>query len=226
MFSAVFLLYATAHLALFAWALLLLLRHREPSTVPLLIVAFGLIYDNAILAAGGMIGHGEVLERLSIPRFFMHAFGTPLLMLAALGLVRRSGGIWTRSNVLAASVAILTLGMIAVGVDAELLRLELSPKQTGDLSSYGNSASDGPPIAPVVTIIVLLAAGAVMWRQGCGPWLLLGAIIQFVAAAVGDAVVILGNFGELALLVGLVATDSRLSPSPSSAAAVRGRTDS
>lgn len=210
MYSAAFLLYAIAHLGLFAWALILLLRHREPSTVPLLIVTFGLIYDNALLAAGGMIGHGETLERLSVPRFFMHAFGTPLLMLAALGLVRRAGGAWTRSDVLAASVVILALAMIAVGVDADLLHLELSPKQSGDIASYGNSASDGPPIAPVVTIFVLLAAGAVVWRSG-GPWLLLGAIIQFIAAAVGDAVVILGNFGELALLAGLIVTDSRLS---------------
>lgn len=39
----------------------------------MLIVTFGLIYDNAILAGGGMLGHGDVLERLSVPRFFMHA---------------------------------------------------------------------------------------------------------------------------------------------------------
>ena len=89
--SIVFLLYALAHIALFGWTLRLFLQHRYPATVPLLIVLFGLVYDNAVLAGGAWIGHGELLERLSVPRFFMHAFGTPLLMLSAIGLTALGG---------------------------------------------------------------------------------------------------------------------------------------
>lgn len=48
----IFLLYALGHLALFGWALSLLLRRSSPATVPLLIVTFGLVYDNALLAVG------------------------------------------------------------------------------------------------------------------------------------------------------------------------------
>ena len=44
-------------------------------------------------------------------------------------------------------------------------------------------------------------------------WLLAGAVIQFVAAAIGDVIVIAGNLGELALLAGLIVTDARLSDS-------------
>ena len=47
----------------------------------------------------------------------------------------------------------------------------------------------------------------------------LGALVQFAAAAVGDAIVIAGNLGELALLAGLVISDWRLS----TAALVRDR---
>lgn len=209
MTSAVFLLYALGHAALFCWALSLLLRYRHPATVPLLIVTFGLVYDNAVLAAGGMIGHGELLERLSVPRFFMHAFGTPLLMLSALGLLMRTHAEWTRSALVAAGIAVLTIAMIAVGVEADLLGLDLQPKRTADLVSYGNAASAGPPVAPLVTIVVLIITGLIVWRDG-GPWLLLGASAQFIAAAIGDAITIAGNLGELALLAGLVATDHRL----------------
>ncbi len=217
MTSLVFLLYALGHVALFGWALRLLLRFRHPATVPLLIVTFGLVYDNAMLAAGGTIGHGEMLERLSVPRFFMHAFGTPLLMLSALGLTIRSGAGWARSLPVAAAIALLTLAMIAVGVNADLVGLDLEAKRVGDLVSYGNAATDGPPIAPVVTIVVLIAAGVIVWRRGGGPWLLLGSLAQFAAAAIGEAITVAGNLGELALLAGLVATDSRLArrePSP------------
>lgn len=211
MTSIVFLLYALVHAGLFVWALRLLLLYRHAATVPLLVVTFGLIYDNAMLAAGGLIGHGELLKQLSVPRFFMHAFGTPLLMLSSLGLVQRSGADWARRPLVAALVATLTISMIAVGVEADLISLELEAKRTADLVSYGNAATDGPPIAPVVTILVLIAAGIVVWRRGGGPWLLGGALVQFAAAALGDAVVIAGNLGEVALLAGLVATDQRLS---------------
>lgn len=211
MTSLVFLLYAIAHLALFGWSLLLFLRYRKPATVPLLIVTFALIYDNAILAVGGQIGHSELLQNLSVPRFFMHAFGTPLLMLTALGLMRLGCGKWALNSVLAAAIFVLTLAMIAVGVDAELIHLHLDPNQTAGLVSYGNAASRGPPVAPTVTILVLIVAGVMLWRHRVGPWLLVGAMVQFAAAAVGGAILIAGNLGELALLASLILTDSRLS---------------
>lgn len=213
MMSIYFLLYALAHIALFGWALRLFLQHRHPATVPLLIVLFGLIYDNAVLASGAWIGHGEILDRLSVPRFFMHAFGTPLLMLSALGLVRRSGADWARRGVVAGGLVALTLAMIAVGVEADLLRLDLVAKEQAGVISYGNASTAGPPIAPVATIVVLIAAGMVVWRRNGGLWLLAGAVAQFVAAAIGDAIVIAGNLGELALLAGLIVTDARLSNS-------------
>lgn len=214
MISFFFLAYALAHVALFGWALRLFLQHRHPVTVPLLIVLFGLIYDNAVLAGGAWIGHGELLEHLSVPRFFMHAFGTPLLMLSALGFVRRSGAEWSGSGVVAGGVTALMLAMIAVGVDADLLRLDLVAKETAGVVSYGNASTAGPPIAPVVTIVVLIAAGVIVWRHKGGPWLLAGAVAQFVAATVGDAIMIAGNLGELALLAALIVTDARLSKSP------------
>lgn len=210
MASFIFLIYALGHLALFGWALALLLRRGHAATVPLLIVTFGLVYDNALLAAGSMMGLGDTLQQLSVPRYFMHAFGTPLLMLSALGLTIRSDVEWARTPVVMAAVAVLTLGMIAVGVEADLVSLELEAKNLSGVVSYGNAASAGPPLAPMVTIVILIAAGIIIWRRGGGIWLLLGSLVQFAAAAVGDAIVVAGNFGELALLAGLVVTDHKL----------------
>lgn len=210
MISMVFVGYALAHLALFGWALRLLLRYRSPATVPLLIVTFGLIYDNAILAAGSTIGHGPTLQNLSVPRYFMHAFGTPLLMLAGLGLARRSGSVAAGNSLVAIGVIAAVLAMIVVGAETDLLRLDLEAKAAGDLVSYGNRASAGPPIAALVTIAVLIAAGIIVWRRGAGPWLLAGAIAQTAAAALADAVAIAGNLGELSLMAGLISTDQVL----------------
>ena len=57
--------------------------------------------------------------------------------------------------------AALTLAMIAVGVEADLLRLQLVAKDMAGVVSYGNASAVGPPLAPVVTIVVLIAAGVI-----------------------------------------------------------------
>lgn len=62
----------------------------------------------------------------------------------------------------------------------------------------------------VATIFIVIAAATIIWRRGGGPILLIGSIIQFVAAATADAFVFAGNLGELALLGGLVWTDHKL----------------
>ena len=209
--SLIFLIYALGHMALFVWALHLFLRYRHPATVPLLLVLFGLVYDNAVLAGGAFIGAGDVLEQLSVPRFFMHAFGTPLLILSALGLVRRVGAKWSFGAAAAATAVTLTVLMIAIGVYKDVVSLELAAKSAGDLISYGNAAAAGPPVAPIVTILALVGAGVIVARRGGGPWLLIGSLVQFTAAALGDAAVFIGNLGELALLAALVVTDHRLS---------------
>ena len=57
----------------------------------LLLVTLGLIYDNAILAGGGLIGFGPALESLSEGRFLIHALLTPLLGLYAVELLPHAG---------------------------------------------------------------------------------------------------------------------------------------
>ena len=211
MISTVFLLYAFGHLVLFVLSLLAFRRWRQPATVPLLLVTAGLVYGNLMLALGGTIGFGPRLETLSVPRFFLHAVSTPLLMLTGLGLARRAGSRLAAMPLVGGLVVLLTLAMIAAGFHLDMLELRLEPQQEGDLVSYGNAAAAGVPLAPVATIAVLILAGLETWRQGGGIWLLLGALLQLAAAALAGLAPVLGNLGELALLAGLVMTDWQLS---------------
>lgn len=210
MTNAVFIAYAAGHLALFAWALRLFLTRRTPSTAPLLLVTFGLVYGNLMLGLGASVGEGELLRNLSVPRFFLHAFVTPLLMLSALGLARRAGVRWAGGSAAAAMVSLLAVAAVAIGVYADMILLQLDPGVRAGVVSYGNAGGLRPPPAPIVTILVVLAFGLAIWRKARWPWLFAGAALQFVAAAIGDRLVLAGNLGELALLAGFVATDARL----------------
>lgn len=205
--AVIFACYALIHAALFVWAWRNFLRWREPATVPLLLVTAGLVYDNSMIAVGDFLGEGTTLAQLSVPRFFMHAMTTPLLILTALGMVQRTGAEWARNPFAIALAASLTVAMIIAGFGSDMVNLTLESQREGGLLSYGNANAGGVPIAPTVTTLVLLAAGIIVWMKDRVAWLTLGSIGQFAAAALGGLLVALGNLGEVLLLAGLVATD-------------------
>lgn len=204
----IFILYAAGHLSLFVCAAWLLVSRRTLATVPLMIVTAGLVYDNAMLALGGSIGVGQQLEQLSVPRYFMHAVSTPLLILTALGLVQRTEAHWSFALPSIGLAVLIVVALVAFGFWTDMITLQLEPEQEGGIVSYGNANSI--PVAPIATIIILFAAAAIIWWRGGGPILLVGAVIQFAAAATAEALVFAGNLGELALLAGLVWTDHKL----------------
>src|SRR5699024_5006927 len=91
--------YTLVYVVLLAWGLALAARHRwaTPANIPLLIVA-GLVYDNAVLATGRLIGEGPLLEALNLGRFWIHALVTPLLVVFAWHAITRTGAGWARTR--------------------------------------------------------------------------------------------------------------------------------
>ncbi|GIH02416.1 hypothetical protein Rhe02_04830 [Rhizocola hellebori] len=100
----------------------------------------------------------------------------------------------------------LVAALVGYGVYTEIVRLRLEPQREHGTLRYINAAAEGPPVAAIVTIIVLIVFGVLVWRRHRSPWLLTGAVAMFVAAAAGAQMVWLQNVGELALLTGLLVT--------------------
>ncbi len=177
-------------------------RLRAPLLV---LVAAALTYDNAVIAVGSTLGEGQTLMVLNAGRFWAHALITPLLVVVGWRLARL-----TRPAVMAGLVAVL----VAYGVYTEIVRLRLEPLRENGTLRYINAAAEGPPIAAIVTIVVLIVLGAIVWRRLGTPWLLLGAVAMFIAAALGVHLVWLQNFGEAALLASLLLTTRHPHPPP------------
>jgi len=212
MTSTIYLAYAVAHFGLFVWAARLFLRCRHPSTVPLMLLTAGLVYDNAALGLGRFVGLGDTLENINAVRYTLHGFLTPLLMLSGLGLAQRARVGWAKNGVVVSLIVGATVAMVLLGLYYEVVTLRLVPDLVGDLVAYDNAGGIEPPVPPLVTILVLIAAGAAVWRSARWPWFCVAATAE-LAAAVGGGVlpVVAGNLGELVLLAGMVATDWRLS---------------
>lgn len=163
------------------------------------VVAGALAYDNGVIALGRPLGQGELLEGLNAGRFAGHALFTPLLIVVGALLARAGRTLLTVAGGLAAV-------LVALGVYTDIVRLRLVPERYADTLRYVNDNAAGPPVPAVVAILVLLAAGAVLWRRDGWPWLFAGAVAMFAAAAGGFAVPWLGNLGELVLLATIVLT--------------------
>ena len=164
----------------------------------LALIAVTLCWDNLIIAAGASIGAGELLRTLSIPRYVAHAVLTPMLILIVFGVagLRRRLWVWA-----------LTAVLIAVGVWTDLVNMSLEVREYAGTLRYAY-AHASPPIPSIVTVVVLIVVGAILWRRQKLPWLCLGALAMFGAA--GSGIFWLGNAGELVLISSIVATAALL----------------
>ncbi|MEV0420662.1 hypothetical protein [Streptosporangium canum] len=162
-------------------------------------VAVGVAYDSAVVGAGRLIGEGPGLEALSTGRFAAHAVLTPLLVVHAAVLVRR--GLVAPAWGLAGALVVFD----AVG----LADLRLEPRWWSDTLRHVSADPSGPPIAALVTTVILLAAGVALWVRRRTPWLFLGAAVLLATAGAAVAWPVLGNAGEAVLIAAIAATGGR-----------------
>lgn len=181
-------------------------RTAGPAALLVAVICAGLAYDSAAVAIGRALGFGPTLEAVNAPRYWIHAALTPLLIVAAAGLATRLGVTLLARPALRIAGGVAVAALIALGAATDIVALRLSPETYADSLRYVNTATAGPPVPAIVTIVVLIAIGALLWRTAGVPWLCLGGIVMFVAAAAGFAHFWVGNLGELALQLGVVAT--------------------
>lgn len=181
------------------------------------VVGLGVAYDSAVVGLGAALGAGPLLHALSVPRFVVHALLTPLLILWAAD--RIDAGPRVRR-----AAAALTVLAVAWGVLSELPHLHLVPKSFADTLRYAPEHAV-PPVPAIVVSVVLLAAGIIVWRREGRSTILTGTVVLFLASAAAVSVPPLGNAGEAAMLLGLVAAElPKRSRTPTTADAAHGET--
>lgn len=225
MSNLAFLSYSLAHLMIVIWCLNIARSRHASGALLVAMISAGLVYDNAIIGLGATIGAGPVLEALSIPRFVMHAWLTPFMMIAATRIAVSAGVGWAQSTVWRVVVWILVLGGVAIGTVEYVFGLELYPscykgilRYTGNLSPTQLCFPDqipvqggGPPIPSIVGNVVNLAVGFAIWRSFGWLWLMAGSLVMFASAAVPVSGFGLapGNGGEVVLMLSMAAAAAR-----------------
>ncbi|MBN8201767.1 hypothetical protein [Bacillus sp. NTK034] len=201
--------FAAGYILLFFWALCAAKDNGSISAAFLLPVLLGLIYDNAILAAGRFIGEGNILKHLNYARFWIHAFFTPLLVLYSWKTLKQADLEWAKTGTSKSMAYLLTAGLIILELAAEVFGLNLEPKWEFGVLSYSDSeTSGGPPLMVLIVSAVLLAASVVVWRKQGWFWFFSGTALMIIGSAIdipieSEAAI---NAFEWLLLISLTAT--------------------
>ncbi len=186
-------------------------RLRRPSGLryaPIaLLVLGGLVYDNIVLGLGGLLGRGDLLRSLSVPRYWIHAIGTPLLILLVLEIGERCGLSWAKRR--RGAWVTLAFVLIGFGLGHDGFGQKLQFTTDGATARYANDAVTGPPTSAIAVIIVFLAVAVMIWQRGYSSMMAVCSLIMLVGAAVGATFPLVGNLAEcffvLALLAGMQA---------------------
>jgi hypothetical protein len=220
-------IFTVAQLTLLIAGLRLYARRKTMSLLFVIVIAAGLVYDNLIIAVGAAVGVGGLLEALSFPRFLIHALCTPLLLMAGYEMAHNAGVQWFDHAMRRRTAWIVTFVLIGIGFWQSILGVDLKPACHDGTLRYAERVSESqlcanveytqaelnerglPPIASIITIVLVGLEGLAIGRK-VGWWVLcIGAIVMFVGAAVPASRVgpLVANGAEVILVACALATE-------------------
>ncbi len=205
-------IYTLAYFALLIYGAQLWFRQRHASTLFLLLVTFGVFYDNLILMLGNGVGEGALLHALSMPRFVLHQVALPWIIYAAYDQSRQAGHQWAlRPSSRWIAVAVSTAVMVA-GIATRLWTLHLEPEVMDGVLRYVAVGTVGPPIVSIVSIGLVTIGGIVFWRQNRWPWIFWIGVAVFIGESLPDESLrrVVGSALEVFFMAMLFLTQQRL----------------
>jgi len=184
---------------------------RVAGVLILQVVLFSLIYDNLIISVGGLLGEGDLLERLNLGRFVLRAVFTPLLMVTVVEFAARGSVKWAKNIISRIIIGFAMVSLMGLGIFLNVFASsELVPETFAGTLRYIHIL-DAPPIPSTLTILAVIIFGALIWRAVKWPWVFVGGLITFIGSAVPVTLVgpVVNSGVEVLLMWSLVATKNR-----------------
>ena len=175
----------------------------------------GMCYDNVIQGLGNWFIEASWYETANVPRFLLHASVLPFLTIFGLSVMRDAGVPLARKPLVPVFCWLFTIASLVWGLYHDVYLLQLGTKSAFGVMKLG-SVSGLPPIATILTNILLLPMAALVWKASGWRWLFLGALFIFLVNGATGAQpwgFLVGNFAELVFIVSLLATDRRFAAS-------------
>jgi hypothetical protein len=200
--------FALLQLALLGWTF----RQSGNGTARLWLLRFmllGMCYDNLIQGLGNWFIDAPWYEGANVPRFLLHVTVLPFLAIFGLSVMRDAGVALARNTLLISFCWLFTVAALAWGLYHEVYLLQLGPKHAMGVMKMG-SMSALPPVATILTNILLLPMAAMVWKSSGWKWFFLGTLFIFLVNGATGAQpwgFLVGNFAELVFIFSLLATE-------------------
>ncbi len=174
----------------------------------LLTAIMALIYDNLVLSIGHLLGHGDLLRALSIPRFLFPVLFMPLLIITLLDFAVEAGSDWAANRWIRLLAWLAVLLAIVYGLLTEYFALELVSVTYMGALLY-SPAEPVPPLAAQFVLLLALLFGLQYMRLKRWYWLAAGAVVFFALGLIplSEYAQIVLPAGEIVFFWSLVATD-------------------
>lgn len=174
----------------------------------LLLVILALLYDNAVLAIGQYVGEGKTLITMSLPRYWLHACITPLLILFAWRTLVLARIRWANHRVTRWCFALLTVGLISFDLVADVWGIHLEPVWRSGVLVYEKTVESVPPVMIIVVMSVLFVTSLIVWWKQKWPWYFVGILSMCVTPVINllTNTHAAHNISELLLMIALLAT--------------------
>ncbi len=180
-------------------------KSRSPYLAfPILVIA-ALVADNWIVGFGKFIGEGSLLMFFNSIRFVTHATFTSFGMIFAFGVLKRIGVGFAQNKTIHAAVCVFATIVTTLGIYMDVYKLQLLFREQNETMRYVNDGFHGPPIPAIMTIIFFTIVGIIVWVKTKSPWVFVGSLIMFILAPIGMRIPILGNIGEIAFVLAMIA---------------------
>ncbi|MBD3404704.1 MAG: hypothetical protein GF411_01055 [Candidatus Lokiarchaeota archaeon] len=196
-------------------------ENKKNSLFLILVVMVGLLYDTLVLSIGSLLGVSDLLYNLNWGRYLVHAVLTPLFIMVAYEQSLRFDINWfsVSKKTLQIVFWIIVIAFIVIAMFTHVIGVSLIPETFDGVLRYVIDPTGGrsPPIAAILTIIVIMIIGLVIMLRTSPKWiwLFLGALVMFIGSAVPTRLVgtIVGSSAELFLTITLLLTEKRLEDS-------------
>lgn len=182
-------------------------RSHNLTAIALPFILLSTIYDNVILFSGKYIGVGNLLENLSMQRYFLHYAIVPLLIVVAIELAFVGGAKWANQIVRVLSW-LLALGIAGYDLATRFVGIELKPETFADVLRYIPITKNVPISTIIISVFVCLVAIGIRVRTKNWSWLFVGSIIALIGNALPSEIygTLPGSAAECLLALSLLLT--------------------
>lgn len=175
-----------ANIGIGIWGVAIFQHSPQLSTLVLLIVICGMIYENGVSILGYWMNPSFFLQSLNYLRHIFHNLCIPLLIVVCLKFLDHTDVNWAHSQLTYRLSLGLTLSLILLGLRG-CLNLELIPEKTGDVVQY-TPKTRFLPISTILTSLIMAGAGIYIWTTLQWPWVLIGTFIMIAGNANADRI--------------------------------------